>query len=120
RHYDHIIPWHNDGPTTLANGAGLCEACNHTKELNGWRARPHTDPRQRHAQTVTTPTGHTYSSTAPPLPGSRPSGRGHEQAPGRRDRSSAPPPSPGHTPDHPRAQAYPYVQRSLRVDFVYA
>ncbi|WP_394250333.1 HNH endonuclease [Arthrobacter pityocampae] len=120
RHYDHIIPWHNDGPTTLANGAGLCEACNHTKELNGWRARPHTDPRERHALTVTTPTGHTYSSTAPPLPGSRPSGRGHEQKVRRRDRSSAPPPSPVHTPDGHSTQAHPRVQRSLRVDLVYA
>ena len=33
RHLDHIIPWHDDGPTSLVNGAGLCEACNHTKEL---------------------------------------------------------------------------------------
>ena len=38
RHHDHIIPWHNAGPTSLANGAGLCEACNHTKELPGWKA----------------------------------------------------------------------------------
>nr|WP_241521661.1 HNH endonuclease signature motif containing protein [Arthrobacter pityocampae] len=70
RHYDHIIPWHTNGPTTLANGAGLCEACNHTKELDGWRARTVSAPGERHALTVTTPTGHTYHSTAPPLPGS--------------------------------------------------
>ncbi|WP_394253401.1 HNH endonuclease [Arthrobacter pityocampae] len=120
RHYDHIIPWHNDGPTTLANGAGLCEACNHTKELDGWRARSHTDPRERHTLTVTTPTGHTYSSTAPPLPGSRPSGRGHEQKVRRRDRSSAPPLSPGHASDGHSTQAHPHGQRSLRVDLVYA
>ncbi|WP_414640561.1 hypothetical protein [Arthrobacter sp.] len=24
------MPWHNNGPTTQTNGAGLCEACNHT------------------------------------------------------------------------------------------
>ncbi|WP_394251397.1 HNH endonuclease [Arthrobacter pityocampae] len=120
RHYDHIIPWHNDGPTTLANGAGLCEACNHTKELDGWRARPHVDPRQRHALKVSTPTGHTYHSTAPPLPGSKPSGRGREQAPGRRDRFSAPHLSPSHAPDGHSTQAYPHAQRSLRVDLVYA
>jgi hypothetical protein len=67
RHHDHIIPWHNDGPTTLANGTGLCEACNHTKELPGWKTQPRPGP--RHTIELTTPTGHTYHSTAPPLPG---------------------------------------------------
>ena len=74
RHHDHIIPWHNDGPTTLSNGAGLCEACNHTKELPGWKAQPRPGP--RHTIELTTPTGHTYYSTAPPLPGSRLPGTG--------------------------------------------
>jgi len=67
RHFDHIIPWHHDGPTTHGNGAGLCEACNHTKETPGWSSRPRPGP--RHTLDVTTPTGHTYHSTAPPLPG---------------------------------------------------
>nr|WP_223256872.1 HNH endonuclease [Arthrobacter globiformis] len=67
RHHDHIIPWHDDGPTSLANGAGLCEACNHTKELPGWTAQPRPGP--RHTFEITTPTGHSYGSTAPPLPG---------------------------------------------------
>jgi hypothetical protein len=67
RHHDHIIPWHNGGPTSLSNSAGLCEACNHTKELPGWKARPRPGP--RHTIELTTPTGHTYYSTAPPLPG---------------------------------------------------
>ncbi len=86
RHYDHIIPWRNNGPTNLTNGAGLCEACNHTKELPDWDTKPdfgrdsgrvgdpdpglHRDSRPRHALEVRTPTGHTYRSTAPPLPGS--------------------------------------------------
>jgi hypothetical protein len=74
RHHDHIIPWHNDGPTSLANGAGLCEACNHTKELPGWKAKPRPGP--RHTIEFTTPTGHTYYSTAPPLPGSALPGTG--------------------------------------------
>jgi hypothetical protein len=69
RHFDHIIPWHTDGPTSGANGAGLCEACNHTKEVTGWKARPRPGP--RHSLQVTTPTGHSYFSTAPPLPGTR-------------------------------------------------
>ena len=69
RHFDHIIPWHRGGPTTQANGAGLCEACNHTKETPGWSVRPRPGP--RHSLEIQTPTGHTYHSTAPPLPGTR-------------------------------------------------
>ena len=69
RHHDHIIPWHNDGPTSLSNAAGLCEACNHTKELPGWKVKPRPGP--RHTIEVTTPTGHKYRSMAPPLPGTR-------------------------------------------------
>ncbi|MFJ5956150.1 HNH endonuclease [Paenarthrobacter sp. NPDC092416] len=76
RHIDHIIPWHNGGPTTLANGAGLCEACNHTKETPGWSVKP--QPGSRHTLNVTTPTGHTYRSTAPPLPGTLPAASGQE------------------------------------------
>lgn len=72
RHHDHIIPWHDDGPTTAANGQGLCEACNHTKELPGWIARP--VPGTGHTVQLQTPTGHTYRSTAPPLPGTPPPG----------------------------------------------
>lgn len=67
RHFDHIIPWHDGGPTSLTNGAGLCEACNHTKDLPGWTAR--TGPGTRHIFEIRTPTGHHYRSTAPPLPG---------------------------------------------------
>ena len=67
RHFDHIIPWHRGGPTTHANGAGLCEACNHTKESPGWTVKPRPGP--RHTLEIPTPTGHTYHSTAPALPG---------------------------------------------------
>ncbi|RAM35392.1 HNH endonuclease [Arthrobacter globiformis] len=67
RHHDHITPWHDGGPTSLSNGQGLCEACNHTKELPGWKAQPRPGP--RHTIELTTPTGHSYHSTAPPLPG---------------------------------------------------
>jgi hypothetical protein len=67
RHFDHIVPWHHNGTTTHNNGAGLCEACNHTKETPGWSSRPRPGP--RHTLDVTTPTGHSYQSTAPPLPG---------------------------------------------------
>ncbi|WP_043423267.1 HNH endonuclease [Arthrobacter sp. 9MFCol3.1] len=75
RHLDHIIPWHTGGPTTTDNGAGLCEACNHTKEAPGWKARPSPEAEpgngrnSRHTIELTAPTGNTYHSTAPPLPG---------------------------------------------------
>ncbi|MCU1568129.1 MAG: endonuclease [Pseudarthrobacter sp.] len=69
RHHDHIISWHNDGPTTSTNGQGLCEACNHTKETPGWAANTVTTLGHRHTTETRTPTGHTYRSTAPPLPG---------------------------------------------------
>ncbi|WP_230119000.1 HNH endonuclease signature motif containing protein [Arthrobacter sp. Bi83] len=75
RRHDHIIPWHRGGTTTHGNGAGLCEACNHTKETPGWTAKPRSGPvgtgRLRHTLEIRTPTGHTYHSTAPPPPGTR-------------------------------------------------
>nr|WP_308287878.1 DUF222 domain-containing protein [Arthrobacter sp. MAHUQ-56] len=67
RHHDHIASWQAGGPTVASNGQGLCEACNHTKETPGWTAKP--EPGPRHTVKTTTPTGHTYRSTAPPLPG---------------------------------------------------
>ncbi|WP_427130763.1 HNH endonuclease [Pseudarthrobacter sp. S9] len=67
RHLDHIVPWHDGAATSRGNGAGLCEGCNHTKETPGWAAQPRPGP--RHALELTTPTGHSYQSTAPPLPG---------------------------------------------------
>lgn len=72
RHHDHVVPWHDGGATSLGNGAGLCEACNQTKEIPGWKARPRPGP--RHGVEFTTPTGHSYYSTAPPLPGASCSG----------------------------------------------
>ncbi|MHA7198349.1 HNH endonuclease [Arthrobacter alkaliphilus] len=67
RHFDHIIPWHQGGTTSLDNGAGLCEACNHTKELPGWTTKSGIGT--RNVLEIRTPTGHHYRSTAPPLPG---------------------------------------------------
>jgi hypothetical protein len=72
RHLDHIIPHHTGGATTTDNGAGLCEACNHTKEALGWSAHPVSAAAlgdSRHTIELATPTGHMYHSTAPPLPG---------------------------------------------------
>ncbi|BBX69579.1 HNH endonuclease signature motif containing protein [Mycolicibacterium psychrotolerans] len=68
RHHDHATPHHKGGPTSAGNGAGSCEACNYTKEAPGWTVRTH-DSDGRHTAEYTTPTGATYHSTAPPLPG---------------------------------------------------
>ncbi|MEQ4518544.1 DUF222 domain-containing protein [Pseudarthrobacter sp. B907] len=89
RHLDHIIPWHNGGTTNLSNGAGLCEACNHTKETPGWSAQ--TMPGPRHTLQLTTPTGHSYHSTAPPLPGTPATQRPRRT---RDDGDTAEPPRP--------------------------
>ncbi|WP_427018559.1 HNH endonuclease [Pseudarthrobacter sp. P1] len=72
RHADHVTAWAGGGPTSLANGQGLCERCNQTKELQGWAAAVIAGP--RHTVVTTTPTGHSYTSTAPPLPGTPPPG----------------------------------------------
>ena len=70
RHIDHATPNARGGPTTGLNGNGLCEACNYAKEAPGWRVRT-SHEFDCHTIDVTTPTGTTYSSKAPPLPGRR-------------------------------------------------
>jgi hypothetical protein len=72
RHRDHVIPAEHGGPTSAGNGQGTCEACNHAKQAPGWHAQPRPGP--HHTVQTTTPTGHTYTSTAPAPPGT-------EQAP---------------------------------------
>ena len=79
RHVDHIRDHADGGPTSADNGQGLCEQCNHTKQLPGWTARTiappgrtglpdgHRPPGWRHTVEITTPTGHRYTSTSPPL-----------------------------------------------------
>jgi hypothetical protein len=70
RHADHVVPVSEGGTTSAANGQGLCEACNYAKQAPGWRARP--GPAGAGDQVeITTPTGHTYTSHPPPLPGAR-------------------------------------------------
>jgi hypothetical protein len=73
RHTDHVLSAVRNGPTSVENSQGLCEACNHTKEAPGWTAR--SSPALRHLVVTRTPTGHVYRSTAPP-------GLGHEHAEG--------------------------------------
>jgi hypothetical protein len=70
RHTDHVVPFRSDGPTTLANGRGVCARGNYVREMPGWNVevirsgligRPH-------AIQITTPTGHRYTSEAPHPP----------------------------------------------------
>jgi hypothetical protein len=91
RHDDHILAWAEGGTTIAGNGQGLCEACNHTKETPGWSAKPLRLPGLRHTVQTRTPTGHTYHSTAPPLPGT-PLSAAHLWAIHTRTPGSLPPP----------------------------
>ena len=64
RHRDHVVPDHAGGPTSAANGQGLCEACNQAKEAPGFTATTH----EGAVIITTTPTGHQVRSRAPDLP----------------------------------------------------
>jgi hypothetical protein len=89
RHADHITPARARGHTSNGNGRGTCEACNYAKEAPGWTATtvhpgpspgaPHAPP---HTVRLTTPTGHSYDSTAPPVLPSRTRPPVQTQAPG--------------------------------------
>lgn len=65
RHRDHVTAVADGGETSARDGQGLCETCNYVKQSPGWRARPRPSP--GHTVETTTPTGHTYTSSAPPL-----------------------------------------------------
>ncbi|WP_205708958.1 DUF222 domain-containing protein [Kineococcus siccus] len=66
RHLDHVEPHARGGATSAVNGQGLCEACNHTKELPGFSATR--DP-VTGVTALRTPTGHAYGSSPPPVLG---------------------------------------------------
>lgn len=68
RHVDHISRHADGGATSAVNGQGLCERCNYTKEYGDWKTTTVYDRYGRHSTELTTPTGRTYRSTAPPLP----------------------------------------------------
>jgi hypothetical protein len=72
RHADHVTGYANGAQTTLDDGQGLCQRCNHAKQAPGWTATARGRPGQRHTVTTTTPTGHSYRSQAPPLPATTP------------------------------------------------
>lgn len=66
RHSDHVTAAADGGPTSAEDGQGLCESCNYAKLAPGWQHRPRPGP-DGHTVDITTPTGHRYHSTAPPL-----------------------------------------------------
>ena len=65
RHLDHVISRQHDGQTEITNGQGKCERCNYTKESEGWTSTADPDSS---TVTITTPTGHAYSSQPPTPP----------------------------------------------------
>ena len=67
RHHDHIVRFADGGPTTLANGRGVCARGNYVREMPGWQIILNHDGSRRHPHTITviTPTGHRYRSRAP-------------------------------------------------------
>ncbi len=108
RHIDHVTPHAAGGPTSAANGQGLCQRCNHVKDLPGWHSYVlHAGPTattaaqtadqtthragdvsgKPHTVQLTTPTGHRHISTAPSvLPGHTPSSqKAIDEAPDDRD-----------------------------------
>jgi hypothetical protein len=70
RHLDHIQPHRAGGPTNFANGRGVCARGNYVREMPGWRVElvDHGLASRPHTVRTTTPTGHTYISTAGPAP----------------------------------------------------
>jgi hypothetical protein len=83
RHIDHIYPHAAGGQTTDDNTQGLCQACNHAKQADGWTQTTVHDDSGRHTVETTTPTGHHHRSRAPtpptparpPTPATRPATR---------------------------------------------
>jgi len=78
RHTDHATRHADGGPTSWANASGLCERCNQAKETPGWTHTTTPD-----TLTITTPTGHTHTTSTLPLAGprGRSPGRGEPRPP---------------------------------------
>jgi hypothetical protein len=70
-HADHVEPHAEGGPTSAANGQGLCVRCNLVKEEPGWTSEVVHDglgpAGLPHTVRITTPTGHQYASAAGPM-----------------------------------------------------
>jgi hypothetical protein len=94
RHADHALPSDHGGATSADNGQGLCAQCNHNRQAPGWQAQPRADI--RHTLRITTPTGHSYITTAPRPPGTplRTRRRGPDIRSRRHRRRTGPTPPP--------------------------
>lgn len=70
RHLDHLVPVRSGGPSSLANGRGVCARGNYVREMPGWRVDMvhHGQTSRPHTIVITTPTGHRYTSEAPQPP----------------------------------------------------
>ncbi|MDO5503026.1 MAG: hypothetical protein Q4G67_07620, partial [Actinomycetia bacterium] len=66
-HMDHVHRVEEGGATRYCNGRGACARCNLAREAPGWDLEVSSGAGQSHAVRTTTPTGHSYDSTAPPL-----------------------------------------------------
>lgn len=74
QHVDHVRDHADGGPTSDTNAQGLCVQCNHAKQHPGFTAitvtgpaGPGSPPGAPHTVVTATPTGHAYTSHAPPL-----------------------------------------------------
>lgn len=72
RDMDHVVQVRKDGKTSEANASSRCSGCNQTKEAPDWDEKPISG--KRHTFQITTPSGHTYISKAPLLPGTKNTG----------------------------------------------
>ncbi len=98
RHIDHITPRSEGGQTSAANGQGLCERCNHTKQAPGWTQK--TPPNRARARDTPVDPDEPTPGT-PPTP--TPTTSGHHDPPTRDTGPAAAHPRPRRrlaTPDH--------------------
>lgn len=90
-HTDHLTAATDDGATTLANLQGLCEDCNHAKEMLRRTGATHHRPPGSRTTHITMPTGHTHTTRPPVAPGHAPTPPGDGQTGRRRDHRGSPP-----------------------------
>lgn len=64
RHSDHVVPYHRGGPTSYANGQGLCVRCNLLKEHGLWLLEVLTG--EASSASVSTASGETSESAQAP------------------------------------------------------
>lgn len=65
---DHVDPYHRSHDSAIGNGQLACDTYNQIKELPGWTVTKQRTPSRPNAPTltITTPTGHTYTTPPPP------------------------------------------------------